>query len=703
MKIKKKATTLLLIIALIPLTLFLIVSAVSSSSLSKQSQTEKLEAIRTLKSFEVEEFFNHMKAATHGLASLPTIKNSMTGLGGIVHELENEGITSTQLLTNSRYIESHDALHSLMKLELENYGFYDIFFICKHGDIYYTVTKEDDFGTNMNNESTELAIAWQKAMEGETYLSNLEHYSPSNGIPAMFLATPVTEGTTTLGVLAIQIPLDKVNYIMNQKVGLGESGETYLLSSNNERVNSFSFLSESRFPINTLSKYLTDPSKSGTILNLQNKSESAIKASEGKSGVMFCDDYRDISVLSAYQPLKIINQEFLMLAEIDRTETMNSRNMLLIQLLLIFMTVTIIVIIVARKVGSQLASPIENIVNHQIKIGAEIQTIEHINSKISAGDWTVTLPPSTLTELKDVLKEGVSREDEIGDLFRSSLDLVNSSEKMRTGMSEMVSTVADSLTIISEITDEVAQGSRQINDSSVGLSQTATEQAATVEEINSSAEEMLSAAKNNLKNAQDAQVNAHQSSSKAGDGQKYMDTLITAMTEIEDSSEGIGKIVKVIDDIAFQTNLLALNAAVEAARAGQHGKGFAVVADEVRNLAGRSAKAAQEISEIIETNLDKIDSGKKTTDVTAEAFSSIVEQISTTIESIDKVAVTTQEQEVSLAQITSALAEVSSSVQMVSATSEENASAGELLATQSQNLESTVSKFKVPVTDRQIQ
>ena len=84
-----------------------------------------------------------------------------------------------------------------------------------------------------------------------------------------------------------------------------------------------------------------------------------------------------------------------------------------------------------------------------------------------------------------------------------------------------------------------------------------------------------------------------------------MAELSAAMQEISGSSQQIGGIIKTIEDISYQTNILALNASVEAARAGEHGKGFAVVAEEVRNLAGRSAKASNQTSVMIEDSIEK--------------------------------------------------------------------------------------------------
>ena len=103
--------------------------------------------------------------------------------------------------------------------------------------------------------------------------------------------------------------------------------------------------------------------------------------------------------------------------------------------------------------------------------------------------------------------------------------------------------------------------------------------------------------------------------------------MVDSMDRIKQSSADIAKIIKVIDEIAFQTNLLALNAAVEAARAGQHGRGFAVVAAEVRNLAGRSAKAAQETSELIVGSSKRVEAGVEVSNQAREAFDKIADDI----------------------------------------------------------------------------
>jgi methyl-accepting chemotaxis protein len=120
-------------------------------------------------------------------------------------------------------------------------------------------------------------------------------------------------------------------------------------------------------------------------------------------------------------------------------------------------------------------------------------------------------------------------------------------------------------------------------------------------------------------------------------------------------SKDIAQVINIIQEIAFQTNILSLNAAVEAATAGEVGKGFAVVAQEVRNLASRSAEAAKQIKELVETATTKANNGKDIASNMIEDYRVLNENITKTLDLIENVATASKEQEQGIVQITSAI------------------------------------------------
>jgi methyl-accepting chemotaxis protein len=278
----------------------------------------------------------------------------------------------------------------------------------------------------------------------------------------------------------------------------------------------------------------------------------------------------------------------------------------------------------------------------------------------------------------------INTKDEIGDLakaFRAMTDNVN-----------------EVMTNINAASEQVAAGSTQVSDSSMSLSQGATEQASSIEELTASIEEISAQTRQNAANAEKAKEISSSAQKYAERGNEQMAYMLKAMAGINDSSNNISKIIKVIDDIAFQTNILALNAAVEAARAGQHGKGFAVVAEEVRNLAARSANAAKETTSMIEGSIKEVVGGTKLANETAEALNKIVEGVSKAAELVGEIAVASNEQALGVEQINQGIMQISDVVQTTSATAEETAAASEELSSQADLLKTQVASFRLKNT-----
>ena len=243
---------------------------------------------------------------------------------------------------------------------------------------------------------------------------------------------------------------------------------------------------------------------------------------------------------------------------------------------------------------------------------------------------------------------------------------------------------------IYESSTQVSSASEQLSSASQQLSSGATESAASLEETVSSLEELSSMVRLNADNAKEAAGISQTSRTSAEEGESEIKHLISAMTEIAQSSKKIEEIINVIDDIAFQTNLLALNAAVEAARAGEQGKGFAVVAEAVRNLAQRSATAAKDITSLIKESVSKIDRGSKIADNSGSVLKNIVTSVKKVADLNNEISSASQEQANGISQISKAMNQLDQTTQSNAASAEEAAASAEEMSAQAIALQSLV-------------
>lgn len=309
---------------------------------------------------------------------------------------------------------------------------------------------------------------------------------------------------------------------------------------------------------------------------------------------------------------------------------------------------------------------------------------------------------NALDEMADSMEKKAILANKIanGDLTEN-IALTSEKDTLGIALKTMSDSLNDILSQVNEAAVQVGAGSNEVSASSQSLSQGATEQAASLEEITSSMVEMGSQTKTNAENASQANQLATVARSTANKGNDQMVEMTNAMKEINNASQEISKIIKAIDDIAFQTNLLALNAAVEAARAGRYGKGFAVVAEEVRNLASRSATAAKETGDLIETTIKKIEAGSTITDQTASALGDIVDSITKVTDLVGEIAAASNEQAQGISQVNQGLGQIDSVTQQNTANAEETASASEELSAQAYQLQEILKRFRLRSDKRQ--
>jgi len=332
--------------------------------------------------------------------------------------------------------------------------------------------------------------------------------------------------------------------------------------------------------------------------------------------------------------------------------------------------------------------------NYQLEAEADATRRRSEAERIELQQMTEAEAEAKLTQATGALATNLRRLAD-GDMQCEVHDqLAPQFEGLRHDFNTSIRQLRDALLSVGNSVSTVNSGSKEISDASDNLSKRTEQQAASLEQTAAALEEITSNVVSTSKRTAEARDVVRDARIRADQSGQVVRNAVAAMERIEKSSQQIGQIIGVIDEIAFQTNLLALNAGVEAARAGEAGKGFAVVAQEVRELAQRSANAAKEIKGLVSNSAVAVSEGVKLVSDTGEGLAAIELLVQTVTSHMDAIATAAQEQSVGLAQVNTAVNHMDQSTQQNAAMVEEMNAAGAGLAQESAKLSDLLSQFQ---------
>ena len=549
MRLRHKLFTAFFAIGLIP-AVVLSMSALYISTDSLKSQAyNQLTSIRAIKKQQIESYFAEREGDLTMLSESIFDQVAQTSAGKLAAMGEEN--------------------HHYFKKFIETYDYYDLFLISPQGDIFYTVAKEADYQTNLRSgpyKSSGLGELFKHVQEkGGFHLSDFSPYAPSNNDPAAFVAMPLKVAGEVQLIVALQLSTEKIAAIMQQREGMGETGESYLVGED-KRMRSDSYLD----PVNHSMK----ASFAGTVKDNGVDTAAAVAALAGMTDTQIIIDYNGNPVLSAYTPVKIHGVHWALLVEIDEAEVMQPVGELRWTIFIILFASIAVILGVAYLIAISITRP----------LGGEPEQMKLITDKIAAGDLTEKFSD-------DIEHGGVY--GAMGRMSKSLQQVIGSIANVSTELSS-----AASQTSSTAEQSNVSLHEQQVNIE--GVSTAMTEMSATIVQVASSARAVADSTQQVEVISQTAHSQVTGTISVIEELSSEINSASSVIEQVKENSQSIGSILEVIRGIADQTNLLALNAAIEAARAGDQGRGFAVVADEVRQLAQKTQSSTLDIRDMIE-------------------------------------------------------------------------------------------------------
>ncbi|WP_218934345.1 methyl-accepting chemotaxis protein [Rosistilla ulvae] len=488
------------------------------------------------------------------------------------------------------YSEQHAKLHPIVRGYLEKFGYYDVF-LCdsQTGDIVYSAYKELDFSTSLIDgpfAKSNIGKVFQQAnalpSADEFVVVDFKQYTPSYEAPASFIASPIFDGDTKIGVAIFQMPIDRINNVMTMGTGMEKTCETYLVGP--EHV----LRSDTR----------RDPQNHNIVSSFRYPAKGAVKteavraALAGETGAREITGYLGDGVLSAYAPVDVLGMRWAVVAEVSRDEAFaaadgmtllsaNAKRQMFSWSFGLAGLAAACITAFAFVLSYRLVAPI----NRSVAMLRDIAEGE--------GDLTKRLDASRRDELGELAHWFNVFAAKLQSIIRSVTINATTLNEASVGLSATSSQLSEGACKATSQSSTVAAAAEELSVNMGNMARSTEEVSGNVKTVSVAVNEM------NQSIVEVAQ-SAERSATVAGQAAHLVELSNDKISELGLAADEIGKVIEVIQDIAEQTNLLALNATIEAARAGEAGKGFAVVATEVKELAKQTASATDDIRHRIE-------------------------------------------------------------------------------------------------------